>query len=70
MGVAAFSMAKIQGFGFQIPCEAESPGDLAKKIDSCVLLPEILTLCGEEVSAFVTGIQWWAILGLHFEEHL
>lgn len=67
---AAFSMAKIQGFGFQIPCDTESPEDLAKTVDSCVLSPEILSLCGEEVFAFVTGIRWWVILRLHFEKHL
>lgn len=69
-GGGMFSMAKIQGFGFQIPCEAESPEDLAKNVDSCVLSPEILTLFGEEVFAFVTGIRWWGILRLHFEKHL
>lgn len=61
---------KYRVFGFQIPCEAESPEDLAKNVDSCVLSPEILTLFGEEVFAFVTGIRWWGILRLHFEKHL
>lgn len=41
-----FSMAKIQGLVFKYH-EAESPEDLAKNVDSCVLSPEILTLFGK-----------------------
>lgn len=60
-------MAKIQGFGFQIPCEAEeSPEDLAKNVDSCVLSPEILTLFGGRGICFCHRHSMVGILRLHF----
>ena len=49
-------MAEIKGYGFQMPHEAESPGDLVKNVDSCILSPEILNLFGAKAFAFVIGI--------------